>query len=354
MVLNLTQICALLQVSLPASASAQAPLQIRGVNTLELAGVTDLCFAETVQQTDAVQASRAGAIIVPKHFPALRGPVLIRSPEPRKGFFRVAESFVLAYEIQGIHPSAVIDPTAILGTDVSVGPYAVIAAGAQVGDRCTIGPGCYLGPGVTLGTNCVIEVNVTLHRNSELGNRCTVHSGAVIGGDGFGFSWDGTGHRKIPQLGRVVVEDDVDIGCNCCVDRATLGETRIRCGAKIDNLVQVAHNTDIGQHVILVGQAGIAGSSTVGTGAVIAGQVAVSDHINIGPGARIGGQSGVTKDVAARATVFGTPARPLRNTLRELAALARLPGLIKKINQQTQELTTLRERLEALEQDRSG
>jgi len=354
MVLSLDELLTLLQVTPPAFDPERAPLQVRGVNTLELAGETDLCFAETAAQTDAVQVSRAGAVIVPENFPVLPGPLLIRSPEPRLAFFRIAELFVPASEIQGVHPSAIIDSTAVLGRDVSIGPCTVIAADVHVGDRCNIGPGCYLGCGVTLGADCIIEANVTLHRDSELGCRCVVHSGTVIGGDGFGFTWDGSRHRKIPQLGRVVIEDEVEIGCNGCVDRATLGETRIRAGTKIDNLVQVAHNTDIGQHVILVSQAGVAGSSTVGTGAVIAGQVAVSDHVNVGARARIGGQSGVTKDVPAGATLFGTPARPMKDTLREIAALAQLPALIRKINQQTKELTILRERLEALERDRSG
>jgi UDP-3-O-[3-hydroxymyristoyl] glucosamine N-acyltransferase len=225
----------------------------------------------------------------------------------------------------------------------------VIGAGCEIGDRCVIGPGCYLGPDVRLGADALIEANVTLHRDTRLGERCILHSGTVIGGDGFGFAWDGSGHRKIPQLGRVVIEEDVEIGCNCCVDRATLGETRIRRGTKIDNLVQVAHNTDIGAHVILVSQAGVAGSSKVGSGAIIAGQVAISDHVEVGAGARVGGQSGVTKDVPAGASVFGTPARPIKETLRELAALAQLPALLKRIKTQGQELEALRERLAALE-----
>lgn len=352
MVLDLAQLHALLPDALPPS-NPHAPLQIGGVNTLELADATDLCFAEKAEQAAAVEASRAGAVIVPEDFPALSGPVLIRSPRPRQDFFHIAESFAPARDFHGIHPSAVIHPEARLGRDVAVGPCAVIAAATHIGDGCSIGAGCYLGPGVTLGTDCLIEANVTILRDSQLGDRCIVHSGAVIGGDGFGFSWDGTGHRKIPQLGRVVIEDDVDIGCNSCVDRATLGETRIRRGTKIDNLVQVAHNTDIGAHVILVSQAGVAGSSTVGTGAVIAGQVAISDHVNVGAGARVGGQSGVTKDVSAGATVFGTPARPMKDTLRELAALSQLPALLKQIRSQTQELARLRERLEALEKDRA-
>lgn len=354
MALSLAQLCAVLEIPAPASIDADAPLQIGGVNTLELAGPADLCFAEHAGQAEAVAASRAAAVIVPEGFVALGTAVLIPSPAPRRDFFRIAECFVPASEIRGIHPSAVIDPSAVLGEDLAVGPCAVIAAGARIGDRCVIGPGCYLGPGVALGSDCVIESNVSLHRGSELGDRCIVHSGAVIGGDGFGFRWDGSGHRKVPQLGRVVIEDDVDIGCNCCVDRATLGETRIRRGTKVDNLVQIAHNTDIGPHVILVSQAGVAGSSTIGAGTVVAGQVAVSDHVRVGAGARIGGQSGVTKDVPDGASVFGTPARPINDTLRELASLAQLPGLRKQVKQQAEELASLRARLEALEQAGAG
>lgn len=349
MVLDRTQLCALLPDTLPPTAS-ESPLQICGVNTLELASPTDLCFAESPEQADRVQASRAAAVIVPEDFPHLAAPLLIRTPRPRESFFRVAQCFVPANEPPGIHPSAVVDPAAALGADVAVGPCAVIAADARIGDRSAIGPGCYLGKGVRLGRECVIEANVTILSGCVLGDRCIVHAGAVIGGDGFGFSWDGSRHCKIPQLGRVVIEDDVDVGCNSCVDRATLGETRIRRGTKIDNLVQIAHNTDIGAHVILVSQAGVAGSSTVGTGTVVAGQVAISDHVNVGAGARIGGQSGVTKDVPPGATVFGTPARPMKDTLRELAALSQLPALLKQIREQTHELARLRERLEMLEQ----
>ena len=351
MVLDLAQLCDLLQVAVPAAASARTPLRLSGVNTLQLAGETDLCFAQTLAQVDEVSASRAGAVIVPEGFPPLGGIVLVPVLDPRSAFFRVAQLFAPASGMQGIHPSAVIEPGATLGREVTVGACAVIASGCVIGDRCSIGPGSCLGPGVVLGTDCVIGANATLLRDSALGDRCIIQSGTVIGGDGFGYAWDGTRHRKIPQLGRVVIEDDVEIGCNCCVDRATLGETRIRAGAKIDNLVQVAHNTDIGRHVILVSQAGVAGSSSIGDGAVIAGQVAISDHIRVGAGARIGGQSGVTKDVPAGASLFGTPARPLKDGLRALAALGQLPGLLKKLDRQAKDLAALRERFETLERD---
>lgn len=354
MTFNLPQLCARLDFPVPALDPGLNLKEFRGVNTLELAGETDLCFAEGAEQAAAVAGSRAAAVLVPEAFPAVSGPLLLRVAEPRQLFFHAAEAFIPVSEVQGIHPTAVIDAGAVLGDGVAVGACAVIAAGVSVGARCTIGPGAYLGPGVTLGADSLIEANVTLHRDSHLGERCIVHSGTVIGGDGFGFRWDGRAHRKIPQLGRVVIEDDVDIGCNCCVDRATLGETRIRRGTKIDNLVQIAHNTDIGAHVIMAGQAGVAGSSTIGAGVAIGGQVAVSDHVNVGAGARIGGQSGVTKDVPGGAVVFGTPARPMKDTLRELASLGQLPGLLKQFKHQQREIEALRQRLDDLERPDSA
>ncbi|MBK1723417.1 UDP-3-O-(3-hydroxymyristoyl)glucosamine N-acyltransferase [Thiocystis violacea] len=347
MVLDRSQLYARLGLAPPDFAAD--PLRISGVSTLALASGADLCFAERADQAEAVAATDAGAVLVPPDFPETPGRLLIRTPNPRRAFFELATAFAPAPEPPGIHASAVVDREAVIGAEVAVGACAVIAAGARIGDRTRIGAGCFIGRDVSIGADCVIEANVTILNASQLGERCIIHPGTVIGGDGFGFHWDGQRHSKIPQLGRVVIEADVEIGCNCCVDCATLGITRVRRGTKIDNLVQVAHNTDIGEHVILVSQAGVAGSSRVGTGAVIAGQVAISDHVSVGAGARVGGQSGVTKDVPAGATVFGTPARPMKDTLRELAALTQLPELLKQIRRQERELDALRERLEALE-----
>ena len=343
MVFDLPGLAGHLDIALADSVSVtdRSTIEIMGVNTLELASKTDLCFAEHPDQAERVAASSAGAVLVSERFPSVTGPLLLRVVEPRVSFFRIAEQFAPVPDGPGIHDSAQVDATARIADAVSIGACAVIGADVRIGTGCVVGPGCWLGEGVSLGAGCVIESNVSLHPGSELGERCVIHSGAVIGSDGFGFDWDGKRHRKVPQLGRVVIEDDVDIGCNCCIDRATLGETRIRRGVRIDNLVQVAHNTDIGEHVILVSQSGLAGSSSVGTGAVIAGQVAVSDHVKIGAGARIGGQSGVTKDVPAGAAMFGTPARPMKNTLRELAALVQLPTLLKQIKRQQQQIDAL-------------
>ncbi|EGV17558.1 UDP-3-O-(3-hydroxymyristoyl)glucosamine N-acyltransferase [Thiocapsa marina] len=319
--------------------------EIHGVSTLEQAGSRDLCFAEDASQADAVASSAAALVLVGETFPEVVGKRLLRVAEPRNLFFEIALWFVPVAESQGIHPAASVHPTADLGEDVEVGAGVVIDADARIGSGSRIGAGSYLGAGVEVGADCLIGVNVSILRDSTLGDRCVLHPGVRIGGDGFGFRWDGTAHRKIPQLGRVVIEDDVEIGCNSCVDRATLGTTRIGRGTKIDNLVQVAHNVGIGAHSILVSQSGVAGSSTLGQGVVVAGQVAISDHVTVGDGARIGGQAGVVKDIPAGVAVFGTPARPVKQALRESAALVRLPALLKQVERQQQAIDRLERRL---------
>ena len=321
------------------------PASISGVADLAAASPTDLCFAEQADQAEAVAASAAIVLLVPTDFPDMPGKVLIRCVGPRRAFFAVAALFVPPPPPPGVDPGAHVHPSATLGEDVSIGTGAAIGAAAVIGARCVIAGGAQIGADVQIGDDCVLEPNVTVMHGSRIGRGCTLRAGAVIGSDGFGFAWDGERHRKVPQLGRVVLEDEVDIGCNSCVDRATLGETRVRRGTKVDNLVQIAHNTDIGEHVILVSQSGVAGSSRLGTGVVVAGQVAVSDHVTVGAGARIGGQSGVTKDVAAGATVFGTPARDMKQALRELGALAQLPELLRRVKRQERELAALRQHL---------
>jgi UDP-3-O-[3-hydroxymyristoyl] glucosamine N-acyltransferase len=319
--------------------------EIRGVNTLDQAGAQDLCFAEDAGQADAVASSAAALVLVGETFPEVVGKRLLRVAEPRSLFFDIAAWFAPVSPSRGIHPSASVHPDAQLDADVEVGACAVVDADTRIGSGSRIGPGVYLGTGVQIGSDCLIGANVSILRDSILGDRCVLHSGARIGGDGFGFRWDGTAHRKVPQLGRVVIEDDVEIGCNSCVDRATLGVTRIGQGTKIDNLVQVAHNVDIGPHSILVSQSGVAGSSKLGQGVVVAGQVAISDHVTVGDGARIGGQAGVVKDVLAGEAVFGTPARPVKQALRESAALIRLPALLKQVERQQRTIDLLERRL---------
>jgi len=262
---------------------------------------------------------------------------------------QVMELFVPPPESTGIHADASIDEDAELGEGVSVGACAVVAGGACIGARTIIEPGAYVGPGVVVGEDCRIGANAVLMREVQIGNRVIIHAGTTIGGDGFGYVWLQDYHHKVPQLGTVQIDDDVEIGCNSCVDRATLGVTRIRRGTKIDNQVHLAHNNDIGEDVIITGQVGTAGSVTVGNGVMFGGQAGVADHVTIGDGARVGGATGVTCDIKPGETVWGMPSRPMKRVLREQASLARLPDALKVLKKQSKELEELKARLALLE-----
>lgn len=322
---------------------------IRGLAPIESATPEQIGFAEDARYLEQVRAGAAGAVLVGADFPALAGANLLRAAQPRLAFLRLLELFAPHPAPSGIHPQAMVHPSAELGADLSIGPCAVIGEGARIGAGCRIHGGAYVGARVVLGPGCEVHPNATLYDGVQLGARCLIHAGATIGGDGFGFQWLGDHHHKVPQLGTVVLEDDVEVGCNSCIDRATLGETRVGRGTKIDNQVHVAHNDRIGQHVVLVAQVGISGSVTVGDHAVLAGQVGVVDHVAIGPGAQIGGATVVTRDVAAGAKVWGTPGRPMQRVLREQAALGRLPELLKQFKAQQQQLAELQARLQRLE-----
>jgi len=224
-----------------------------------------------------------------------------------------------------VAPGARVDPSA------SVGPGAVIEDGVVIGARTKVGALCFIGAGAVLGDDVVLHPRAVVTDGVSIGNRVIIHSGAVLGADGFGYAFDGTAHRKIPQVGGLRIEDDVEIGANAAIDRATLGETRIRRGSKIDNLVQVGHNCDVGEDVILVSQVGISGSCTIGNRAILAGQVGVADHVTIGEGAVLTAQSGVPADVTAGEVWSGTPSRPAAETRRIWAAEAMLPDLVRKV-----------------------
>jgi UDP-3-O-[3-hydroxymyristoyl] glucosamine N-acyltransferase len=298
-------------------------LPIRGVAALDQAGPDQLAFAESERLRSEVEASAAAAVLVPPGFPALERPLLVTTPEPRLTFIRAAERFLPPRGSSGVHPLACLDPSVQLGAGVSVGAYAVVEAGTCIGVGSWIGPGVYVGAGVQIGADCRIEAHSCLFEGVRLGDRVIINGGARIGHDGFGYLWVDDHHHRVPQLGSVWIEDDVEIGCNSCVDRATLGVTRIGRGVKIDNLVQVGHNCDIGAHAILVSQVGISGSVTIGAGAILAGQVGVADHLSIGAGARVGGATKVTSSVGPGEAVLGMPPRPNRNFWREQAEIGR-------------------------------
>jgi UDP-3-O-[3-hydroxymyristoyl] glucosamine N-acyltransferase len=230
-----------------------------------------------------------------------------------------------------VHPTAVVADSARVAADATVLAYAVVGPDSVVERRAILHPHVVLGPRCRVGEGSVLHAHVVLREDVDVGRGVVVHAGAVLGADGFGYVFDGTGHRKIPQVGRVVVEDEVEIGANVTIDRATLGATVVGRGTKIDNLVQIGHNTVIGADTIVVAQTGISGSCRVGSRVVLAGQVGLADHVTVGDGAQVGAQSGVHGNVPAGARVLGTPAIPGPEARRTMAALPRLPDLVRTV-----------------------
>lgn len=231
----------------------------------------------------------------------------------------------------GIHPTAVISPSAKLGQNVSVGAYSVIEEGVTIGDNTIIFPHVYVGKRTQIGTDCILYPQVVVREKCILKNRVILQPGAKIGGDGFGFIFHEGRHHKIPQIGHVMIEDDVEIQANSCVDRAKLAYTVVGANTKVDNLVQIAHNVKIGQSCILCSQVGVAGTTTIGNGVIAAGQVGIVGHVHIGDRVVLGAQSGVTNDIPAGESYFGSPARPMKDTLRIMAVESKLPELYKEL-----------------------
>lgn len=242
-----------------------------------------------------------------------------------------------------ISPQAAIDDTARLEDDVHVGPFASIGQHSNIGAGTTIDAGARIGNHVSVGKNCRIHPNAVIYDNTVLGDNVIIHSGAIIGADGFGYKYRDNRHVKVPHVGNVVIEDNVEIGANTCIDRGALGATRIGWGSKIDNLVQLGHNNVVGKNVIVCGQCGISGSCEIGDGAILAGSVGVADHVKIGTRAVVMARSGVSQDIAPGSQVWGSPAKDRKVIWRELAALAKLPELLQKIKQLEGRLSKLEE-----------
>lgn len=308
---------------------------VDSVSSWEHAGAFDLAFADAPAALAMAMAGNAGVVVLKPgmvvSYPA--GKCVVEVDQPRLWFAKAAKLLAPRPVSMGVHPKALVAQDAFLEVGVTVGPGAVVEATAHVGENTRIEAGAVVGRGVRIGPACHIHPRAVLYSGVTLGERVIVHAGAVLGADGFGYVRDTqTGaYTQFPQQGTLVIEDDVEIGANSTIDRGALAETRIRRGAKIDNLVHVGHNCDIGENVILVALTGISGSSSVGNGAVLAGQVGVGDHAHVGPGVVLGGQAGVltgktvtTEGLKPGTVLWGTPARPLRQVLREQATLARL------------------------------
>jgi UDP-3-O-[3-hydroxymyristoyl] glucosamine N-acyltransferase len=319
-----------------ASVVGQGSGEISGVASISSAGPSDLVFVEDEKHLAAALQSGAGAVITGEFASAVSsGRPLLISDHPKLAFARAARFLQLgpspenAPRTGNVHPTAVIHSSVVLGPGVYVNERAVISARAQIGENTRIGAGCAIADGVSIGRDCEIYPNVTIYAGTTLGDRVIVHAGAVLGSDGFGYVRDRkTGHyEKFPQVGTLVIEDDVEIGANTTIDRGALDETRIRRGAKIDNLVHIGHNCQIGEDVVIAAQTGLSGSIVIEKGVVLGGQVGIGEHARIEEGVMLGGQGGVLPNKVLRGkgvAFWGTPAQPVRQYLKQLATLARL------------------------------
>jgi len=305
-------------------------LEVAGVSSLQSATSESLVFIEEAKHLDAALSSRAAAIIAGQFAAATdtaQKPILI-SPQPRLTFARAAKLLRDPDKIGVIHPDAIVPASAKLGKNVAIGPRAILGERVTIGDETSIGAGCVIGDNATIGTHCRLDANVTIYPGTTLGDRVVVQAGAVLGSEGFGYVRDSaTGrYEQFPQIGRLIIEDDVEIGANSTIDRGALDETRINRGTKIDNLVHIGHNVQIGEDVVIAAQTGLSGSAVVEDNVIIGGQVGIADHVRIEAGAILGAQSGIPskKVIRGKGVVFwGTPARPIREYLKELAFLSR-------------------------------
>jgi UDP-3-O-[3-hydroxymyristoyl] glucosamine N-acyltransferase len=304
---------------------------LKGFAPADRAQPGDLTFAENENYFARAEQSAASAIIAPGAFTSARKTV-IRVADARVAFARVLPLFFPepAYA-PGIHPSAVVAKSAKIDPSAHIGPQCVVGDNVCIGARSVLQGLNFIGAGCHLGEDVNLFPNVTLYPHTEVGQRVRIHAGTVIGSDGFGYVLDGTAHRKVPQIGNVIICDDVEIGSNVCVDRGALGPTVIGAGTKIDNLVQIAHNVNIGEHCLLVSQVGIAGSTKLGNYVILGGQVGLAGHLKIGSRVSVAAQSGVMHNIKDGEKWFGYPAQPDRQTKRQLIAMQQLPELLRRV-----------------------
>ena len=304
---------------------------LKGFAPADRAQPGDLTFAENENYFARAEQSAASAIIAPGTFTSAKKTV-IRVGDARVAFARVLPLFFPEPTFApGIHPSAVVAPSAKIDPSAHIGPQCVVGENACIGARSVLQALNFIGPGCQLGEDVNLFPNVTLYAHTEIGDRVRIHAGTVIGSDGFGYVLDGAAHRKVPQIGNVIIRDDVEIGSNVSVDRGALGPTVIGTGTKIDNLVQVGHNVNIGEHCLLVAQVGIAGSTKLGKYVILGGQAGVAGHLKLGNKVSVTAQSGVMHAIPDGEKWFGTPAQPDRQMKRQLIAMQHLPELLKRV-----------------------
>lgn len=304
-----------------------------------------LAFCESQKYLERIEESAVGSVLLGPGMQSSKPSVQVESP--RLGFYTLLVASQRDLPLAGgIHPSSVIDPTAQVDASAQVGPFCVVGPRAAIGAHAKLHPFCYVGAQCRVGAECELFPGVVLYRDVVLGDRTLVHGGAILGADGFGYEWDGKRRVKIPQVGAVEIGADAEIGANTTVDRATVGETRIGDGTKIDNLVQVAHNVQIGEHGVVAGLTGIAGSTTLGNRIIVGGGVGFRDHVTVTDDVALGGRSGVAADITEPGEYFGSPAMPKREAVKSMLLIPRLPDLYNRIKQ-------LEARLAELEKGRS-
>lgn len=325
-----------------------AAMTIAGVRGVESAGPGDIALVSDARYFGTIEGSTAGALVVPDSCTVSR-PNLIRVRDAKAALVPLLRLFEpsVAVDATVIDERAHVSPLATIGAGVSIAAGAHIGASVVIGDHVRIHPNAVIGEGASIGDGSVIHPNVTIYPRTRIGRRVIIHAGSVIGSDGFGYVQNSAGHEKVPHLGIVEIEDDVEIGANCTIDRATLEVTRIGAGTKIDNLVQVGHNSEIGRHVVIVAQAGISGSVTIGDATMLGGQSGISDHVRIGPNVLIGAKSGVHADIQSGVWI-GSPALPREKAGRMHAFLPHLPEYRERVRTLETQVEQLQRTIERL------
>lgn len=327
---------------LEAKLSGDPQAQISGLANPESAAAEDLIYVDAPKHADRAARSAARCAIVPANT-TLQGKTLIEVANPKLAFAKAAAWLFPKSPLRPeIHPTAIVADTARLAPNIRVGPYVVIEDDVEIGSATAVDAFCFLGRGARVGRNCWLHPRVTLYPGAQLKDRVEVHSGVVIGGDGFGYVFGGKQHIKFPQIGGVEIGDDVEIGCNSTIDRGSLDRTQIGTGVKIDNLVQVAHNVQIGENSLVAAQTGISGSSVLGVAVIVGGQVGVADHCTLEDGAIIGAQAGIPtgKIIRRGQTVWGTPARPIERFKEQYGWFSRLPDLAARISKLEEKISS--------------
>ncbi|HMR92416.1 MAG TPA: UDP-3-O-(3-hydroxymyristoyl)glucosamine N-acyltransferase [Chitinophagaceae bacterium] len=315
-----------------------ASLLVDSFGKIEEARQGQLSFLANPKYEDHLYTTQASVIIINEDF-ILKKPVsatLIRVPDAYSAFATLLSKYqeIMQQQLKGVQQPTYIAPSAKYGDDVFIGAFAYLGERVTIGKQTKIYPNVFIGDNVTIGDNCIIHPGVKIYHDCRIGNNVTIHAGTVIGSDGFGFAPQADGSfKKVPQIGNVVVEDHVEIGANATIDRATIGSTLIKSGAKLDNLIQIAHNVEVGHSTVIAAQAGISGSTKIGNGVMIGGQAGIVGHIHLGDGAKVNAQSGVSKSVDAGKAVTGSPAYDYTSALRSQAVNRRLPDLERKIKE---------------------